>query len=297
MNKTLQKLGISEDERVVIIHADDLGMNESALTAYADILATGLPISGSVMVPCPWFPKVAAWCKETPQADVGVHVTLTSEWPDYRWRPLTGVQPEMGLVDSQGYFFPTVGEFAQSAKMEAAVEEVQLQISTAINAGVNPSHYDWHMLAISQRFDVLQGVIEFGVQNQLFPLFLNWGFEQWSTVMPEEHARYVNSIRENMESQGIPLVDHIEFLDLQTVEHRKKYVQEALLRLKPGLSFLSFHPAVDTADLRKIAPDWKARVSDHEVFADPGMQTFLKENGIIPVTCRQLQAAMKTINN
>jgi predicted glycoside hydrolase/deacetylase ChbG (UPF0249 family) len=104
-NPLLKKPGLADDDRLVILHADDVGMCQASLTAFADLVEFGLVSSGATMVPCPWFPAVAAYCREHPGVDLGVHLTLTSEWDTYRWGPLSTRDPASGLLDGEGYFY------------------------------------------------------------------------------------------------------------------------------------------------------------------------------------------------
>src|SRR5881275_3142643 len=104
MNLTLKKLGYGADDRVVIIHADDIGMCQATLPALADLLDFGLVSSAAVMVPCPWFRAVVAFCAVYPAVDMGVHLTVNAEWESYRWGPLSTRDPATGLLDKQGYF-------------------------------------------------------------------------------------------------------------------------------------------------------------------------------------------------
>lgn len=97
MNPFLARLGYGPDDRVVIIHADDVGMCQASLAAFADMVAFGLVSSGSTMVPCSWFPAAAAFCRANPEVDMGVHVTLTCEWDAYRWGPIS-----FGIPDNWG---------------------------------------------------------------------------------------------------------------------------------------------------------------------------------------------------
>jgi hypothetical protein len=98
-NPVLRKLGFADDDRVVIIHADDIGMCQATMSAFADLVDFGLISSGAVMVPCPWFPQAAAYCRQHPLVDLGVHLTLTSEWDGYRWGPVSTRDPASGLID------------------------------------------------------------------------------------------------------------------------------------------------------------------------------------------------------
>ena len=107
INPYLQQLGFQADDRVVVVHADDIGMCHATLPAIDELMAFGLVTSASAMVPCPWFLEAASWHRRNPQFDLGIHLTLTSEWQHYRWGPLSCRDEESGLVDDQGYFHGT----------------------------------------------------------------------------------------------------------------------------------------------------------------------------------------------
>ena len=130
--------------RRLIAHIDDVGMCHGANAAFVELFGRGFVTSGSVMVPCPWFPEAAAIAAADPALDVGVHLTLTSEQTPYRWRPLTAPPRSAGLTDEQGYFWPDVPR-ARKASPEAVEAEPRAQIETALAAGIDPSHFDAHM--------------------------------------------------------------------------------------------------------------------------------------------------------
>src|SRR6202049_2829386 len=103
--KTVQeRMGYPASARLLVIHADDLGMNHSVNRATFEALENGWITSASILVPCPWFPEVARWAKQHPNADLGIHLALTSEWTDLRWGPVSGVGRVPSLVDAHGYF-------------------------------------------------------------------------------------------------------------------------------------------------------------------------------------------------
>jgi len=104
-NPVLRELGLGQADRAVVIHTDDIGMCQASLAALADLVDFGLVSCGATMVPCPWFPQVAAYCRGHPSVDLGVHLTLTSEWDSYRWGPISTRDPASGLIDDEGYFF------------------------------------------------------------------------------------------------------------------------------------------------------------------------------------------------
>ena len=128
----------------VVIHEDDVGMSHGANTAFVELSKLGTCSSGSVMVPCPWFPEAAEIAAADPSLDLGVHVTLTSEQKPYRWRPLTAPPRSAGMTDEYGYFWPDVPS-ARKAAPEAVEAELRAQIDTALAAGIEPTHLDAHM--------------------------------------------------------------------------------------------------------------------------------------------------------
>ncbi len=108
MNPILRTIGFFPTDRVVILHADDIGSSHSSVAAYADLLAAGVISSAATMVPCPWFPALADFCRQQqddPRLDMGVHLTLNCEWDSYRWGPISTRDPASGLLDDEGYFY------------------------------------------------------------------------------------------------------------------------------------------------------------------------------------------------
>src|SRR5438445_8587276 len=134
-----ERLGWPAGKRVVIFHADDVGMCYEANRAVQRALTRGLYRSSSAMVPCPWFSEMAAWCVANPQHDVGLHLTLTSEWRYYRWGPAAPRDQVKGLLDPFGCFFRDVGSVAQSAKAVEVAAEIRAQLTRARQLGMQPS--------------------------------------------------------------------------------------------------------------------------------------------------------------
>ena len=144
-NTFLKKLGFSDNDRLVIIHTDDIGMCHASVQACKDLWAFGTITSGAVMVPCPWFPAVVEMCKENPAIDMGVHATLNAEWESYRWGPVSTREAGSGLMDEAGYFHQWHPGVYQNAKPEAVAVEVNAQIEKALAAGIDVTHVDSHM--------------------------------------------------------------------------------------------------------------------------------------------------------
>lgn len=135
----------------VLIRCDDLGMCHSVNVAAKQVLETGLPVSMSVMVPCPWFSEAVELLKQYRNVSVGIHLTLNSEWKQYRWGPVTGVNTVPSLVDSVGYFFPSRSLlYSNNPSLTEIETELRAQIDKAITAGLKIDYLDYHMGAAVQ---------------------------------------------------------------------------------------------------------------------------------------------------
>ncbi|TCA09231.1 MULTISPECIES: ChbG/HpnK family deacetylase [Rhizobium] len=132
--------------RFVVVHEDDVGVSHGANTAFLELTRLGLCTAGSVMVPCPWFPEIAAIARDNPELDLdlGVHLTLNSDMKPYRWRPVTGVS-DKGLTDPDGYFWAEVTDVRSNADPAAVERELRAQIDAALAAGIDVTHLDCHM--------------------------------------------------------------------------------------------------------------------------------------------------------
>ena len=144
-NPLVTQLGYPSDARLVIFHADDVGMSHGSNQAYLELCAAGILQTGSVMIPCPWSPELVQACQQNPTLDIGVHLTLTSEWAGYRWGPISTRDPATGLVDDEGCFWHRVEGVQSHLQPAAAVQEMRAQIERVRQAGVDFTHLDTHM--------------------------------------------------------------------------------------------------------------------------------------------------------
>jgi len=140
------RLGYPRDAKLLILNADDLAVSHSEDVASFAALDQKLITSATVMVPCPWFLEAASWHRRNPQFDLGIHLTLTSEWQHYRWGPLSCRDEGSGLLDDQGYFHGTTADVRRQAKSEAVRIEMRRQIDLGVRSCINPSHVDNHMM-------------------------------------------------------------------------------------------------------------------------------------------------------
>lgn len=130
----------------LLLRVDDIGMNHSVNMAVKKLAEANIPFSTSVMFACPWYQETVEILKNHPHVTVGVHLTLNAEWKYYRWGPVLGQEGVPSLVDSLGYFHPSVSAFASCGyKLDEVERELDAQISRAMNSGLTISYVDPHM--------------------------------------------------------------------------------------------------------------------------------------------------------
>ncbi|MGB5356017.1 MAG: polysaccharide deacetylase family protein, partial [Eudoraea sp.] len=140
-----ERLGYKKDSKLLIIHADDLGVAHSENSASLYALENSPVNSASIMVPCPWFPEIASYARKNKDMDFGLHLTLNSEWENYKWGPVSARESVKSLVNHKGYFFSSVDSLIASAKVDQIEIELRSQIKKALSEGINVTHLDTHM--------------------------------------------------------------------------------------------------------------------------------------------------------
>jgi chitin disaccharide deacetylase len=272
------KLGV---ERAVILHVDDLAMCHGANRAYLELAARGAVTCGSVMVPCPWFREIAEAAAADPALDVGVHLTLTSEWEHYRWRPLSTTSRASGLIDEDGYFWCDTASFRAHLVPEAAEAELRAQIEYAIAAGMQPTHIDAHMAAgmLPELIDLhVRLAFDYGVVPVL-PRAIRWA---------PERASYAAAVA-RLDDAGLPVIDHFRgTLPVEADIVRQRY-RETIEGLAPGVTLFALH-ATMPGEIEAIAPQhagWRTR--EYALFASGAVSEWLAANGITPTGYREIQ--------
>lgn len=296
-NPYLSKLGFSNTDRVVIFHADDIGMCQGSVSAYADLVDFGILSSAAMMPPCSWFPAAVQYYHQHPdkaRLDVGAHLTLTSEWAGYRWRPISTADPASGLLDREGYFYPLAKYVHEHAALLAVERELQVQIEQALAMGLDLTHFDTHMLTL---FHPRLLPVYFKL-SQIYglPIFmLRSDHTYWQSRSHNgASARSLTSLIHTIEQHGLPLFDHFYVMSLDSAEDRLEEAKQALAACPAGLTHFVIHPVTDTPELRAMAPDWPSRVADYELFTSHAWQQAVAASGVQVIGYRALREAMRS---
>lgn len=282
---TLQeKLGYAKNAKLLIIHADDMGLSHSENRATIEAMERGIVNSGSIMVPCPWFPEAADYARIHPGADIGLHLTLNSEWKYYRWKSILSSQEVSTLLDDQGFLHNNRESFMQNAKGPEVEMELRAQIERGLAFGVNPTHLDSHMFALLSKPKYIEVYLKLGREYKL-PLLLNKALAK---------SLFDVSLDDYIRQEDI-LVDH---LFMAFPEHFQKglkhYYTEILQAIQPGLNVILLHTAYDDHEMQGITvdhPDWGSiwRQQDFSFFTSRECQNLIKEERIQLITWREIR--------
>jgi predicted glycoside hydrolase/deacetylase ChbG (UPF0249 family) len=303
------RLGYPKGARVLIIHVDDAGMslesNEGAITA----LTKGAATSVSVMMPCPWVPGFVKWLKSNPDIDAGLHLTLTSEWSEYRWGSVAGRTVVPGLTDSTGNLWPSVPQVAVRATPKEVAAEISAQLDRARAMGFEPTHLDTHMGTVYATPEFLQQYMSLGMTNHI-PVMLPGGADkliQQETGFPNATITQMQSLGAALWNAGLPVLDDLHNFsydwkvpdslntgnpsqqsDIKLDKWRVAKYIDALHILQPGVTMMIMHCSDAGAHFTRISDSGPLRRGDMLAMLDPAFKKALKDEGIILSTWREL---------
>jgi hypothetical protein len=292
-NPILKKLGLADNDRVAIIHTDDIGMCQASVEAFADLSEAGIISSGAVMVPCPWFLHAAGYAREHSDADLGVHLTLTSEWKTYRWAPVSTCAPASGMIDREGFFYRTSKEVQEHGDPAAVDRELQTQVLRAIQVGIVPTHVDTHMGSVAHP-KFMSIYLQLATKFRLPAMMFRFDEAGWRAGgLDGESAKMAAGLVGQLESSGVPLLDTLGGMPLDTDENRLERTKQALADLKPGVTHFIIHPSKDTPELRAITPDWRCRVADYQDFMNEDLRKHIQKIGVHVIGYRALKEILQ----
>jgi predicted glycoside hydrolase/deacetylase ChbG (UPF0249 family) len=265
-----ERLGYAPDAKLLIVNCDDLGSTHSANVAVYDAIRHGVATSASLMVPCPWARDAAGQYRGE---DIGVHLTLNAEWDTYRWGPVTH---SPSLLDGDGGFPRTVEDTWDHADLDEVRKECRAQVERAIYWGFDVSHLDSHMGALQLRAEFFDVYTELAVD---FGLPLRMGGASAQRTVGFQY-------REVAAAESIVFPDHFVLCPVGA----RRRIERVLFDLRPGVTEIYLHPAIDSEELRAAYTDWAGRVEDHAYLChDPSLPDLVERAGATLIGYRELR--------
>ena len=276
-----ERLGYPADAKLLIIHADDLAVTHSEDAASFEALDRHAVSSASIMVPCPWLTEVADYAKSHPDADLGLHITLTSEWKTYRWGSVASSDKVPSLLDPAGTFYPTAPEAAKNAQPDQAEAEIRAQVERAFAVGLHPTHLDGHMGTVFATPDLFAAYVKVAHDHRL-PFFV--------VKVTDERARFLSIL-----SPTDVVFDHVVIATpVVPPDQWQTFYVNAIKDLQPGLTYMIVHLSHDDSEAQAVmgretpfGAAWRQR--DFDAVTSAAFQQALKDNHIVVIHWRDLQ--------
>ena len=275
-----ERLGHPADSKLLILHADDLGAAHSIDAASFAGLENGAVTSASIMVPTPWIGEVAAYARAHPNADLGLHLTLTSEWETFRWGSVESADKVSSLLDSAGTFPNDEALVAKNAKPAEAEREIRAQITRALAMGIRPTHLDSHMGSLFTTPALIATYVKVAHEYHLPFLAIKGS----ALAAPESGITPKDVV-----------LDALIIADREVPRDQwKAFYVNAVNNLKPGLTEIIVHLGHDDSELQAVMVNHEAygstwRQHDYDVMTSPEFKKALQDNHVILVTWRELQ--------
>lgn len=274
------RLGYPADAKLLILHGDDLGVAHSVNVASLDALDRGAITSASVMMPTPWVTEVAAYAKSHPDADIGLHLTLTSEWQTYRWGSVESKDRVPSLLDADGTFPSDVPPVVARAKAAEVERELRAQVERALAMGIHPTHLDSHMGTLFATSELAAVYVRVAHDYHL-PFLALRSMPPGMAAMP-------------LAPNDIALDDVIIAGDDVPRDRWKQFYLDAIARLEPGLTEIIVHLGHDDAELQAVTVNhepygsaWRQR--DLDLVTSAEFRQALRDHHVTLVRWRDLQ--------
>jgi len=275
------RLGYPAGTKLIIVHADDLAETHAVNAAATKAMEAGTINSASIMVACPWFPEMADYAKSHPDADFGLHLTMTSERVYYRWGPVASKEKVPSLLDENGYFHHD-WEHNQHANPQEAQIEIRAQIERALAMGIHPTHLDSHQYRlIMSGKDLFDAALQVAHEYKL-PLFVA---RNWFAQNPY--------LEKSLSPTDVVIDQEVTISPSVPPEKWADFYRDALENLKPGVTIFIIHPGFADEELRAATrerPTWGAdwRQRDYDFFSSDQFRQILKKQNIKVITWREI---------
>jgi len=288
----IESYGFDSNEKLLIIHADDVGMCHSVNRATFEAFHRGILSSCSLMIPCPWIMEAVEFFKENTHYDYGIHSTLTSEWKFYRWGPITPKEKVPTLIDDQGYLWSNASEAAK-ARVEEVETELRAQVKRSLSFGLRPSHLDTHMGVIYRRPDFLRAYIKVAIDYNLKPMLVKLSSEIAREAIREMKVKIPKGLILEMEKLGVPLLDELYTkIPGLSLQEKVKGFRSILTKLRAGtITQVIVHLGFDNEELKAIirGKHYIERYLDYKLITSPEALKLIEEFNVTLISWRDLK--------
>jgi predicted glycoside hydrolase/deacetylase ChbG (UPF0249 family) len=310
-----EKLGWPKGAKVVILHVDDAGMSYASNQGAIQSLEKGTATSCSIMMPTPWAASFAKYAIAH-STDAGLHLTLTSEWNDYRWGPLCGKKQVPGLTDKEGAMWETVEEVVAHATPEEVDAEMRAQLDRAVTLGLKPTHLDSHMGTLFASEGYLKKYIALGIEKKIpvmFPggnnkmlvagviqqLKAQGKWKEGMTLPPPYNQKKAEEVGRMIWSSGLPVLDDLfpntgEWKpdnavagSVEWAKYKTQHLKKLMDDMQPGLIMIIIHSTDISDSFSHISGSGGSRCADMMAMMDPELKDYITKNGIILTTWRE----------
>jgi len=289
-----EKLGFPKGKKILLLHCDDAGMCEEANIAVQSYILKGDVLSAAVMVPCPYADDMIAWAIKHPSADIGVHLTLTSEWQNYRWTTITDPKKVPWLIDPEGKMWHEVPDVVMHASAKEVETEIHAQIDKMIKLGYRPSHIDTHMGTLYGSAEYAKVFFETAVKYNIPANAIDLSNKEVADNYKAAGYPANDEMIKYLETYPLPKLDNFTSApEGKTYEEKRDNFMKLVTMLKPGLTEIIFHPSILTENLKSITGTAQQRAWEAQLFSDPVMKQFFKDNDIEITTWTEI---MKKFN-
>jgi chitin disaccharide deacetylase len=284
-----EKLGFPKGKKVLLMHMDDLGMCREANDAGKYYIENGYVLSGAVMMPCEYAEPFVKWAVTVPEADIGVHLTLTSEWKTWRWGTLTEADQVPGLLDPQGKMWRSVPEVVKNATPQEVEVEIRAQIDKMMELGYKPTHIDTHMGTLYGSPEFLKVFLKVSEEYRIPANAIDLSNPKVAAFYKAEGYPINEEVIGMLANYSLPRLDNFGSVPKgSSYQEVKDNFMNMVKLLDAGLTEIIFHPSFKTENLATITGSWQQRVWEAEMFADQEIIDFFRDHDIILTTWREV---------
>ncbi len=283
-----ERLGFPPESKVLVLHAHGLGMCFETSAAGMQLVESGNLRSASAMPPCPWFANVAQWSTKHQDADLGLELTINSEWPRYRWKPVLSDGSVASLTDTDRFLWQSPIQTMVNVSAEDVERELRAQIEWAKVNGLRPAHLTTHLGILFTRLDLTEVYLRIARQYWIPAVVVDLTPEQVERFRQQGYP-IPDELIQVLDDYPLPKVDDLRIVEpADSYESKKQSFIKMISELPPGITQVAFQPAVESEALKQIASDWQQRVWEAQLIQDPDVRAVLTGDGIILTDWREL---------